>query len=166
MRFPKLNHGRRSGFTLMEMILVLGLLGLLAGLTTPALRGVRDWLAVRESHLVFMEVETACRLYRVEHGHWPEALTRGEVRLDADRVDWRSALGLYMERPVMDELLVDGRGNTDIRLVLDADGDHWIEGNDLSGLPEADRPQRLWARVALYSLDDHGNLSATSWEME
>jgi hypothetical protein len=71
-----------------------------------------------------------------------------------------------MERPVMDELLTDGLGNTDIRLVLDADGDHWIEGSDLSGLPEADRPQRLWARVALYSLDDDGNLSAKSWETE
>lgn len=160
------NRNGAGGFSLMELVLVLGLLGLLAGLTAPALRGIRLWLSERESRLLFMEVETACRLYRMERGGWPDELTGREIFLNGGTVDWRRVLGPYMERPVADEALVDGRGNTDIRMVLDADGDHWIEGSELSGLTEAERPERLWARVAIYSLDTDGNLSAKNWEAD
>jgi general secretion pathway protein G len=161
-----MNEMRSRGFTLMELLMVLGLLGLLAGMTAPALRGVREWLSGRESRLLFMELETACRLYRMENGSWPESLTGREVRLDADPVDWRTILGPYLERAVLDVTLTDGHGNPDIRLVLDADGDHWIEGDELRGLPEPDRPRRIWTLVALYSLDHDGNVSATNWETD
>lgn len=159
----KTPHRNPVGFTLLELVLILGVLGILAGISSPAIRGIRDWLADRESRLLFMELETACRLYRMEWGDWPEELANEEVELSADPATWRRLLGPYMGEGPQDGMLSDGHGNTDIRLVLDADGDHWIEGSRLIGVPEADRTERLWARVAIYSLDADGNLVAKSW---
>lgn len=147
----------------MELILVLGLLGLLAGLTAPAVGGVRAWLAGRESQLLFMDVESACRLYRMEHGSWPEPLSQGEIGLNESTVAWRDVLAPYLERRIEAQVLEDGHGNTDIRIVLDVDGDHWIDGTQLRGLPESNRPARIRARVAIYSLNPNGSLSAKNW---
>lgn len=147
----------------MELVLVLGLLGLLAGVTVPAVSGVRAWLAGRESQLLFIEVESACRLYRMENGAWPGPMTQGEVALNATPGAWRDALGPYIERDIHEKPLADGHGNTDIRVALDVDGDHWVDGSQLRGLPESQRPVRIRARVAIYSLGTDGKLSAKNW---
>jgi prepilin-type N-terminal cleavage/methylation domain-containing protein len=163
MRLSAFKQKPHRGFTLMELVLVLGLLGLLAGLTAPALGGIRAWLAGRESQLLFLEVESACRLYRMENGAWPEPFTAGEIGLNDRPAAWKDFLASYMEREVHGPQLEDGHGNSEIRLVLDTDGDHWIYGRELTRLPESERPERLWARVAIYSLNPDGSLSATNW---
>lgn len=155
---------RRGGFTLLEMLLVIGIAVLMMGLSGSAWQGIRRWQAGAESRLLFMELENACGLYRQETGDWPAGLQEGELGL-AGSLALQEALAPYLERPLLGTTLRDGFGNTDIRLIVDADGDHWIEASDFAGLEPDRRPSRLWARVVVYSLGGDGRLGAASWDV-
>jgi len=157
----------RSGFSLVELLAVIAILAVITGMGASGFKGWRNWLAARETGQLFLELETACRLYRMEHGAWPPAFAGGEADLSAaGGADWRSALAPYLERPVIDRVLTDGFGNTRILLLVDTDGDHWIRADDFNALAADARPQRLWGRVAVYSLDGEGGLAARSWSDE
>lgn len=155
-----------KGFSLLEVLLVLGVMSILAGLATGGSKGIRNWLAASESRSLFMEMENACLQYRMNHGRWPPALGQTETELNADGGDWRDALAPYLERRVVDRVLRDGFGHTRLFLLVDLDGDRWIERDQFRALGEADRPERIWARVAMYSLDEDGALVSTSWTDE
>jgi prepilin-type N-terminal cleavage/methylation domain-containing protein len=165
----KPDHTSRSGcrgFSLIELVAVLGVLAILAGIGASGLRGVQVWMRERASAQLFMELQTACRLYQMERGDWPASLRSGEIELNAPESGWREALAPYLERPVHDRVIRDGFGNERILLVVDVDGDRWIEGRELAALPVEERPTRLWARVAVYSLDEAGKAVAKSWSHE
>lgn len=157
---------QRSGFSLLEMMLVLGLLGIFAGIGLGGLPGLRTWMARQDSRSLFLELCTACQLYRLEHGSWPEVFLDGELALRESGTGWRRALAPYMERRVMDRELADGFGNTDLYLVVDGDDDHWIGDDAFEALAEGQRPSPLWSRVVVYSLDGNGRLAAWSWSDE
>lgn len=149
---------------MLELLIVLSLLAVMAGVALPGAGAVRGWLARSESQSLFRELESACQLYWLERGAWPEGLLKGEVALDDGGQDWREEVAPYMERRLVGEELADGHGNTRLLLVVDGDGDRWIEAGDFSALDVAERPERLWRRVAVYSLDADGRLAAASWE--
>ena len=160
VRYP---HGPCDGFSLVELLAVLSEMAILAGLLIPALSGVRRWLAVGESQALFQEIETACRLHRLQSGDWPEGLSSGEVDLNDPDGKWRSTVSRNMETQWSDGGLTDGFGNLDIYLLVDADGDHWIFPEEFDALQRSDRPTRLWARIAIYSLDGAGRLAVSNW---
>ncbi|NDV63494.1 type II secretion system protein [Puniceicoccales bacterium CK1056] len=162
----KLDAHGKAGFSLLELLVVLGILSLLAGLATGGSKGIQNWLAASESQSLFMEIANACQQYRMEHGEWPEAFRAGETDLNAAAEDWSKALAGYLERRVLDRVLRDGFGNTRLFLVLDSDGDHWIEPGQFEAMEEGIVPDRIWARVAIYSLDEAGRLTAKSWTDE
>lgn len=156
----------KAGFTLMELLIVVAIMSLLAGLGATGLQGIRGWMARQETLSLFHELENACRLYRMDHGKWPESLLPGEIDLNALSRGWRDDLGPYMERRLEDTDLKDGFGNTALFLVIDEDGDHWIPRESLESLPSSTLPDRVWARVAIYSLDGEDKLQMGNWEDE
>lgn len=163
MQGRKHQRHRQDGFSLLELLIVLGILSLLAGIGAGGSRGVRQWLAVNETRSLFMELENACQLYRMEQGGWPSALAGGETDLNEAGSGWRTQLASYMERRVLDQTLEDGFGNTRIYLILDEDGDHWIKSEQFETLDAAMVPSRIWSRVAVYSLDAEGHLAGANW---
>ncbi len=157
-------RGAKGGHSLLELVVVLAVLGVLAGVGLAGAKGIRAWLARGETRALFLELQTACRLCRHELGGWPEALAGGEIALNGEGPDWRAALAPYLERPVHGCELADGHGNTRLFLLVDADDDHWIEPAEFRALAPEERPPRLWERAAVYSLDADGRLAAASWQ--
>lgn len=165
----KRKNGQKSGhrgFSLVELLMVLAVLGILAGIGGAGVKGLRRWMAESESRSLFIELATACRLYRMDHGTWPAGLLRGEVALNGSDPSWKAALAPYLERRIWDRKVVDGFGHEALYLIVDADGDHWIAGSSFEALPTDQRPGRIWARTAVYSLDAENRLAAWSWQDE
>lgn len=156
----------RGGFSLLELILVLAVLGLLAGLGASAGRAVQRSTAVHETRGLFLELMTACQLYRVETGKWPPGLDAGGLELTPGSPEWKGALQPFMERTLAGVPLADGFGNTRLFIQVDLDGDRWIPGEQLTGLVPDQRPERVAGRLAVYSVDAEGNLGRGSWEDE
>jgi general secretion pathway protein G len=78
---------RHAGFTLMELLIVMAILGMLAALVGPALfsnlgRGQRTAAAAQISNL-----ETALDSYRLDVGNYPETL-EGLMENDTSRDAW------------------------------------------------------------------------------
>ena len=153
----------RAGFSLLELLLVLGILSLLSGLGFSAVQVIQRHLGHAESATLFAELETACRLYRLEHGDWPDGLRGGEVDLNGEGEKWQTALAPYLESIDPEKPLEDGFGNPSLFLVLDGDHDRRIQATDFRALPAASRPDGLRRRVALYSLDGQGRLASANW---
>lgn len=155
-----------AGFSLVELLLVLGVMAILGGLGMAGIKGVHNWLGAQQSRSLFTELQNACRIYRMEHGAWPDAFLNGETELNAEGSGWRNQLAPYLESRVADRLLEDGFGNTRIFLIVDLDGDHWIEREAFAAADPLQLPGRLWARVVIYSMDNAGALAAVSWSDE
>ena len=153
---------QQQGFSLLELLMVMAIVGLLSGLIFSGLNGIQRWLAASQTQALFKEIEHAGRVYCMENGDWPPELKVGEVALNGN-TKWRETLGMHMETPVLDGILVDGFGNTDLRMVVDDDRDHWITGDQLESLKPGERPDKIWARVVLYSLREDGALGEKSW---
>lgn len=164
MRIQRNASPRKRAFSLLELILVLGIVAILAGTGSAGLAGIRKLLAAEKSRILVMEIGTACRLYRMDHGDWPEPLLGGEQTLDPGPDSLLDDLAPYLERPDLAVYSSDSHGNGPVYVVADVDGDHWIRSTDFSALPERDRPGEIRARTAVYSLDPEGRLAEGSWE--
>ncbi len=154
---------RNAGFSLLELLVVLGILVILTGGTMSAVTGIRQWQAKIRSDSVMNELELALRLYRSDTGHWPDKFSLGEVAVNVDGGASLEALEPYLESINPDETILDGYGNADLYLLIDLDGDNWIEANDFHALPASARPVRIRNRVTIYSLDKEGRLAACNW---
>lgn len=60
-----------SGFTLLELIVVIAVIGILFSILFPAVSGMRERARQRESEIMKNSMETAIRAYRTEYGYWP-----------------------------------------------------------------------------------------------
>ena len=151
---------------MLELLLVFAIVGLMAGISMGGLRSINRLLAERESQFLMTELQLAVRMYRLEWGRVPESFLSGELALNEDESGWRRELQPYLERQDADRVLEDGFGNTRLYMVVDVDDNHWIAGSKLSSLAVADRPERIWSRTAIYSLDAEGNLVCGSWRYD
>jgi len=155
-------RGGRGAFTLMEMLIVLGIMGLLAGLGFSGIQGIRQLMKKSGEQAIFLELQTACRLYYLDHAGWPECFSHAELALSDPRLS--TALGPYMETRVTAEFLESEFTGQTIHVVIDKDHDHWIRSSDFSAIGESQRPPDLWERAAVYSLDSEGHLWQASWK--
>jgi general secretion pathway protein G len=93
--------GGNRGFTLIELMVVVVILGILAGLIVPKLVG-RTEQAKRTKALVQMEsLETALKLYKLDNGSYPTTEQGLQALVEAPAVDdlakqWRK--GGYLEK--------------------------------------------------------------------
>ncbi len=60
-----------SGFTLIEVLVVVFILGILAALVAPKMLGRTDDARMAETRLQMMNLETALKLYKLDNGLYP-----------------------------------------------------------------------------------------------
>ncbi|MBK5274443.1 MAG: type II secretion system major pseudopilin GspG [Desulfuromonadales bacterium] len=61
----------RNGFTLIEIMVVIVILGLLAALVGPKLMGRTDDAKVTDARVQIKNIETALKLYKLDNGSYP-----------------------------------------------------------------------------------------------
>ena len=62
---------RQGGFTLLELIVVIAVIGILFAIIFPAVSGMREKARAREAAVTQKGLEIAIRAYRTEYGYWP-----------------------------------------------------------------------------------------------
>lgn len=73
LRFPQ-RSGKRAGFTLVELLVVIGIIAVLIGILLPVLNGARQSAQSTQCLSNVRQLVTACILYTNEnHGFWPPA---------------------------------------------------------------------------------------------
>ena len=154
---------RIMAFTLLEVLVVLGIMSLLGGLGLSGIAGMRSWMKKQSDRAFFAEIQSALRLYYLDHRAWPSELTTSECDLGSEGTELMEALQPYMESPLNLDFLETDYAGQHILVVVDQDRDHWIQSSDFEQLGDADRPERMWERVAVYSLDPEGVLLSHTW---
>ena len=69
------NRQRKAGFTLIEVLLVVAILGILAGIVVVNLSGRQEAAMIRAARASIASISTAVDLYEVDTGRFPGNLT-------------------------------------------------------------------------------------------
>lgn len=67
----RVDGGLATGFTLIELIIVVAVIGILFAITFPAVSGMRERAREKEAAITKKALETAIRAFRTEYGKWP-----------------------------------------------------------------------------------------------
>ncbi|HIA27740.1 MAG TPA: prepilin-type N-terminal cleavage/methylation domain-containing protein [Planctomycetes bacterium] len=70
----RLKNQRQKGFTLIELIVVITIIGILASTVVVSVFGRSDQAMVAKVKTDFQNVKTAARLFREDHRRWPDSL--------------------------------------------------------------------------------------------
>ncbi len=97
-RIDKINH---HGFTLIELMVVIIILGVLAGLIIPRIMGRPEEAKQLKAKLQIESVETALKLYKLDNGSYPETEQGLEALIEQPETGtipkkWRK--GGYLEK--------------------------------------------------------------------
>jgi len=97
------NRMRRSGrgFTLIELMVVIVILGILAGLIIPRIMGRPDEARQTKARIMIEGIETALKLYRLDNGFYPTTEQGLRALVEASTIqpvprNWRE--GGYLEK--------------------------------------------------------------------
>lgn len=71
-RFCKFIINSEKGFTLLEIIVVVFILGLLAAIVAPKIIGRTDDARIADAKIQIRNFETALKLYKLDNGFYPE----------------------------------------------------------------------------------------------
>ncbi len=93
-------RGRR-GFTLIELMVVIVILGILAGLIIPRIMGRPDEARQAKARIMIEGIETALKLYRLDNGFYPTTDQGLRALVEASTIppvprSWRE--GGYLEK--------------------------------------------------------------------
>ncbi len=138
------------GFSLIELLTVVAIVGILAAITIPALSGARDSANRAKTKAQFHQWAAAMELYRQEYGFYPNVASNGKVdtaRFAAELtgrtltgqplgLDFGNRKGIRFYTLAAEELdgdglhLVDAYGNTDLAVRIDTNRDGLINSGD------------------------------------
>ena len=97
------NRMRRAsrGFTLIELMVVIVILGILAGLIIPRIMGRPDEARQTKARIMIEGIETAMKLYRLDNGFYPTTEQGLRALVEASTIqpvprNWRE--GGYLEK--------------------------------------------------------------------
>ena len=62
---------RRAGFTLLEMVIVLGIISMILGGAIFAMKGIRDAAKIKQVEADFRSLESALEMYKLNAGQYP-----------------------------------------------------------------------------------------------
>lgn len=99
LRNPMRRGGR--GFTLIELMVVIVILGILAGLIIPRIMGRPDEARQTKARIMIEGIETALKLYRLDNGLYPTTEQGLRALVEASTIqpvprNWRE--GGYLEK--------------------------------------------------------------------
>jgi general secretion pathway protein G len=128
---------RQRGFTLLEILVVVMILGLLISLAAPRILGRTDEARVTKAMADIKAIETALGMYKLDSGVFPTTEQGLEALVEPPKSgpeprNWR-AEG-YLERVPLDpwnrEILYASDGRTYVLRSMGADGEEGGEGVD------------------------------------
>jgi len=131
-RINKINH---HGFTLIELMVVIVILGILAGLIIPRIMGRPEEAKQLKAKMQIESVETALKLYKLDNGSYPETEQGLEALIEQPETGtipkkWRK--GGYLEKG---KLPKDPWGNDFVFLSPGVHGDYDIISYGADGVP-------------------------------
>ena len=68
-----------AGFTLIELMIVIVVLGILAGIAIPRITGIREDARVNSVKSELKNVQTALEMYAVDNNQYPSQSTAGDI---------------------------------------------------------------------------------------
>ena len=95
MRRPVDRRSKRSGFTLMEVLLVLAIIGVILAMVVPQLMGRRKVANVQATYASIKSLEQALELYQLDHNDKPDIWSWGIDQQDGTDDD----IGNWMPPP-------------------------------------------------------------------
>lgn len=78
----------RKGFTLIELIVVIGIIALLAAIAVPVINGARKSAAITKAKTDLQTITTALEQYRIDHGDYPRAEWDTDNALNMPVLGW------------------------------------------------------------------------------
>ena len=134
-RQPRIN---RAGFTLIELMVVIVILGILAGLIIPRIMGRPEEAKQLKAKIQIESLETALNLYKLDNGMYPDTQQGLQALIEKPETGvapkkWRE--GGYLEKG---KLPKDPWGNEFVYLSPGANGDFDITSFGADGVPGGD----------------------------
>jgi len=130
-----------QGFTLIEIMVVIIILGVLAGLFIPRIMDRPEEAKQLKARIQIESLETALQLYKLDNGSYPDTeqgLQALVQQPDTGQVkNWRK--GGYLEKG---KLPLDPWGNAFIYLSPGVNGDYAISSNGADGIQGGDGKNR------------------------
>lgn len=131
----KENRKRERGFTLIELMVVLVILGILAGLIIPKVMGRPDDARRQKTRVQMESIETALRLYKIDNSNYPTTEQGLRALIEAPQAgtlarSWRE--GGYLEKG---KLPKDGWGREYVYVSPGQHGEYDISSYGADGEP-------------------------------
>jgi general secretion pathway protein G len=126
------------GFTLIELMVVIVILGILAGLIIPRIMGRPDEARQTKARIMIEGIETALKLYRLDNGFYPTTEQGLRALVEASTIpplprNWRE--GGYLEKG---KLPKDPWGNDFVYLCPGSHGEFDLLSYGADGQPGGD----------------------------
>ncbi|OPY10469.1 type II secretion system major pseudopilin GspG [Syntrophus buswellii] len=131
-----------SGFTLIELMVVLVILGILAGLIAPRMMGRTEEAKQVKTRLQMDSLEAALKLYKLDNGVYPsteqglQALAEPPTTGTLPKA-WRE--GGYLEKK---KVPLDGWGNAFVYIQPGTNGEYDLSSNGADGEPGGEGKNR------------------------
>jgi prepilin-type N-terminal cleavage/methylation domain-containing protein len=177
---------RHRGFTLLEMLVVLVLVGIFSGLLFPGFTAIRRTTLQHRSRWQFCEIISALETYALHYGHWPTFLQPEEKPLalaqfrrelvealqgvddgessihNADNVRFFVFPRSFFNS---DGAFVDAFGNENLSIVVRKNGRLRIPQEVFpKSAREGMDAGGITESLAIWSCDERGNICAKSWQ--
>jgi len=128
---------KNQGFTLIELMVVIVILGILAGLIAPRIMGRTDEAKQMKAKVQIENLETALKLYKLDNGSYPSTEQGLQALVEAPATGsvkkWRE--GGYLEKGKIPK---DPWGNDFVYLAPGVHGDYDVTSYGADASPEGD----------------------------